>query len=94
MIILLLRAYVNTQLKILMDLKFVTTRTLLISYGFIGFCVYLLAGIFTSLVPCFDSIDNYVCKINYGDNMYYDHFLIYAESWKNMLVRLNIIVSW
>ena len=53
LLLILLRAYVNTQLKILMDLKFVTNRTLLISYGFIGFCMCLLAGIFTSCVPCF-----------------------------------------
>ena len=43
LLLILLRAYVNTQLKILMDLKFVTNRTLLISYGFIGFCMCLLA---------------------------------------------------
>ena len=88
LLLILLRAYVNTQLKILMDLKFVTNRTLLIFYGFIGFCMCLLAGIFTSCVPCFDFINNYVCKMKYGDKMYYDHFLDYIESWKNMLVRL------
>ena len=87
-ILIFLRSYVNTQLKILMDLKFVTLRALLIFYGFIGFCMCLLAGIFTSCVPCFDFIYNYVCKIDYGDNMYYDHFLNYAESWKNFFVRL------
>ena len=87
-ILIFLRSYVNTQLKILMDLKFVTRRALLIFYGFIGFCMCLLAGIFTSCVPCFDFIYNYVCKIDYGDNMYYDHFLNYAESWKNFFVRL------
>ena len=87
-ILIFLRSYVNTQLKILMDLKFVTRRALLIFYGFIGFCMCLLAGIFTSCVPCFDFIYNYVCKMDYGDNMYYDHFLNYAESWKNFFVRL------
>jgi len=92
LLLILLRSYVNTQIKILMDLKFVSSRTLLISYGFIGFCMCLLAGIFTSCVPCFDFINNYVCKMNYGDKMYYDHFLNYAESWKNMLVRLIIII--
>ena len=88
LILIFLRSYVNTQLKILMDLKFVSNRSLLISYGFTGFCMCLLAGVFTSFVRCFDSINDYVCKINYGDNMYYDHFLNYCESWKNFLVRL------
>ena len=75
-----------------MDLKFATDRTLFISYGFIGFCMCLLVGIFTSCVPCFDFINNYVCKMNYGDKMYYDHFLDYTESWKNFLVRLIPII--
>ena len=92
LILIFLRSYVYTQLKILMDLKFVTTRALLISYGFIGFCICLVVGIFTSCVPCFDFIYNYVCKMNYGDNMYYDHFFSYIESWKNMLVRLIVII--
>ena len=88
LLLIFLRSYVNTQLKILMDLKFVTSRALLFFYGLLGFCMCLLAGIFTSCVPCFDFIYNYVCKINYGDNMYFDHFLNYTESWKNFLVRL------
>ena len=87
-LLIFLRSYVYTQIKILMDLKFATDRTLFISYGFIGFCMCLLVGIFTSCVPCFDFINNYVCKMNYGDKMYYDHFLNYTESWKNFLVRL------
>ena len=92
LILIFLRSYVYTQLKILMDLKFVTTRALLISYGFIGFCICLVVGIFTSCVPCFVFIYNYVCKMNYGDNMYYDHFLNYIESWENFLVRLIPII--
>ena len=88
LILIYIRSYVNTRLKILMDLKFVSHRTLLMSYGLTGFIICLLAGIFTSLVPCFDFIYNYVCKMDYGDNLYYDHFLNYAESWKNFFVRL------
>ena len=92
LLLILLRSYVNTQIKILMDLKFVTSRALLIFYGIIGFFMCLLAGIFTSFVPCFDFINNYVCKMNYGDKMYYDHFLNYIESWQNILVRLIVIL--
>ena len=52
----------------------------------------LLIGIFTSFVPCFDFINNYVCKIDYEQKMYFDHFINYFESWKNMGVRLNMKV--
>jgi hypothetical protein len=92
LLLIYIRSYVNTRLKILMDLKFVSHRTLLMSYGLTGFIICLLAGIFTSLVPCFDFIHNYVCVINYEDKMYYDHILNYYESWKNVLVRLIVIV--
>ena len=92
LILIYIRSYANTRLKILMDLKFVSHRTLLMSYGLTGFIICLLAGIFTSLVPCFDFIHNYVCVINYKDKMYYDHILNYYESWKNFLVRLIVIV--
>ena len=92
LLLILIRSYVNTQLKILMDLKFVSHRTLLMSYGLTGFIMCSLAGVFTSLVPCFDFINNYVCIINYDNKMYYDHILNYYESWKNILVRLIVIV--
>ena len=75
-----------------MDLKFVSHRTLLMCYGLVGFIMCLLAGIFTSFVPCFDFINNYVCKINYDNKMYFDEFINYYESWKNLLVRLIVII--
>ena len=62
------------------------------SYGSIGLIMCLLIGIFTSFVPCFDFINNYVCKIDYKDKMYFDHFFNYTESWKNMGVRLIVII--
>ena len=91
-LLILARSYVNTQLKILMDLKFVSHRVLLISYGFIGLFMCILTGVFTSLVPCFNSINNYVCKTDYDNKMYFDHFINYTESWKNMGVRLITII--
>ena len=92
LLLIISRSYVNTYLKILMDLKFVSHRTLLMCYGLVGFIMCLLAGIFTSFVPCFDFINNYVCKINYDNKMYFDEFINYYESWKNILVRLIVIV--
>ena len=62
------------------------------SYGSIGLIMCLLIGIFTSFVPCFDFINNYVCKIDYKNKMYFDHFFNYTESLKNIGVRLIIIV--
>ena len=92
LLLILTRSYVNTQLKVLMDLKFISLRSLLLMYGIIGFVMCLLFGIIFSFVPCFAFINNYVCKIKYEDKMYFDHFLNYYESGLNLLVRLIIIV--
>ena len=86
------RSYVNTYLKVLMDIKFVSHRTLLMFYGLTGFIMCSLFGIFTSFVPCFEFINKDVCQIKYDNKIYYDEFFNYIESWQNILVRLIVIV--
>ena len=93
-LIILARSYVNTQIKVFMDLKFITHRTLLMSYGLTGASLCFIAGIITSFVPCSDNkaIEAFVCKVKYNDNIYYDEIHSYIESSKNMSARLIIIV--
>ena len=92
LIIILTRCYVNTQIKIFMDLKYISHRTLLMSYGIIGTILCAIFGTFTSLVPCFDFIHGYVCKINYEGKMYFDEIRNYIESGMNLLVRSIVII--
>ena len=92
LLLIISRSFVNTHVKIFMDLKFISTRTLLMSYGLLGFIICILTGVFTSFVSCPDSLKNHVCYISYNNKMYYDEFLNYIESGKNMLVRLIVIV--
>ena len=92
-VLIYMRSYVNTKLKALMDLKFVSHRALFLCYGLVGFTICVLTGILTSLIPCFDSDNNkFVCKITSRDRKFFDEFLNYYESGKNFLVRLIIIV--
>ena len=93
-LIILARSYANTQIKVFMDLKFITHRTLLMSYGLTGASLCFIAGIITSFVPCSDNkaIEAFVCKVKYNDNIYYDEIHSYIESSKNMSARLIIIV--
>ena len=93
-LIILARSYVNTQIKVFMDLKFITHRTLLMSYGLTGASLCFIAGIITSFVPCSDNkaIEAFVCKVKYNDKSYYDEIHSYIESSKNMSARLIIIV--
>ena len=90
-LLIILRSYVNTEVKIFLDLKYISLRTLLISYGIAGAILCLIAGIFTSNVTCYEILRNYVCKIEYDGKLYYDEYHNYYESGKNMLVRLIVI---
>ena len=93
-LLIILRSYVNTQIKIFFDLKYISQRILLASYGLAGFIILGLTGIFTSNVPCSEELRKYVCNFNSIDNtaLYYDNFSVYYESGKNMAVRLIVIV--
>ena len=86
--IIITRSYVNTEIKIFFDLKYISQRILLIGYGISGFIILLLTGIFTSSVACYGDLEEYVCKFQYKNIYYYDEVHAYYESGKNMLVRL------
>ena len=93
LLLIILRSYVNTQIKIFFDLKYISQRVLLTSYGIAGFIILGLTGIFTSNVPCSEDLRKYVCKFNSADNItYYDNFNIYYESAENMGIRLIVII--
>ena len=88
------RSYVNTQIKIFMDLKFISHRTLLMFYGLTGTIICLIVGISITFVSCPNNnlFEAYVCKVKFDGKIYYDNMYSYYESYKNMLVRLIIIV--
>ena len=88
------RSYVNTQIKVFMDLKFISQRTLLIFYGITGIILCLIVGLITTYSPCpnNDAFKSYICKINYENTIFYfDNMYSYIESYKNFLVRLIVI---
>ena len=89
--IILARSYVNNKIKAFFDLKYISQRILLISYGFTGFIIFFFTGIFTSCVSCSKDLINYVCKMEYDGKFYYDEIHNYFESGKNTLVRLIVI---
>ena len=88
------RSYVNNQIKVFMDLKFISQRTLLIFYGLTGTILCLIIGLITSFFPCPNNYANetYICKVKFEEKIYYDNMYSYYESYKNILVRLIIIV--
>ena len=90
--LIILRSYVNTEIKVFLDLKYISQRILLISYGIAGSIMCFIMGIFTSNVSCSKELENYVCCMTYDGKYYYDNFFNYYESGKNLLVRLIIIL--
>lgn len=86
--IIIARSYVNTEIKTFLDLKYISQRLLLISYGIVGFITLLFTGLFTSSVACYGDLKESVCKFQYENDYYYDEVHVYCESGKNMLVRL------
>jgi len=90
------RSYVHTQIKVFMDLKFISHRTLLMCYGLTGAIICLIVGVSISFSACSNNIimKTYICKVKYDSKIYYDNIYAYAyiETYKNILVRLIIIV--
>ena len=87
-----LRSYVNTKVKVFFDIKFISLRILLLYYSIVGFIITFLTGVFTSVVSCPEDLRNYVCKMEYKDSLYYDNFMNFYESGKNMIVRTIVIL--
>ena len=87
LIIMIPRAYGIIQLKVFMDLKFISPYKLLIFYGIIGTLISLLIGTFSTIFKChkIGSMDMNLCRIT-NDNKtttYFESFEIYWEIQKS-----------
>ena len=81
------RSYVNTKLKWLMDLKFVSISKIFLFYSIIGFANCLIIVVISTFFPCYVPIgdkskDNYniydyFCKVKYEKKKFYDNFRVY-----------------
>jgi hypothetical protein len=93
-LIIIARSYVNTQIKVFMDIKFITHRILLMSYGIAGSIICFIVGIVVSFSPCSKSeaIETFICKFKHNNNTYYDEIHNYAGPTLNISVRLIVII--
>jgi len=80
-ILISIRSYVNTKIKVYMDLKFISSKKLLIVYGLFGTLIYTIICLITTSVECTHSSiffnkksnstsKNYVCKVPF--NYFFD----------------------
>ena len=90
LILITLRSYVNSKIKWLMDLKYISENLLLIIYGFIGTIICSIICIITTLNKCKDlnaqnksDFFDYICKVEYNNETYIDNF----ESFHNTISK-------
>lgn len=99
LIIMIPRAYGITQLKVFMDLKFISPYKLLIYYGIIGTLISLIIGTFSTIFKChkIGNMDMNLCRIS-NDNTtttYFESFEIYwemQESAKDVILEIFIFL--
>ena len=72
------RSYINSKIKVYMDLKYIATKKLLIIYGFFGTIIYTIICLITTFVECTNSYiffnkdnnENFVCKVPFNNTVY------------------------
>ena len=97
LILITLRSYVNSKIKWLMDLKYISTSRFLMIYGLIGAGISLIACIVTTFIKCKEcgvfnekrEITDDICKVKYNNtnenyDIYFDNFKIYFSNIRNV----------
>ena len=87
-VLILIRSYVNTKIKVYMDLRYVSTKKLLMLYGLLGTIIYTIICLITTSVECASqsifskpnsntsntsNISNYICKVPYNYTIIFDN---------------------
>lgn len=83
------RAFVNTKIKVLMDVKFISISKIFLLYNIIGFIFCLIICAISTFIPCYESkndytIYDYFCKVQDGDTKYFDNIIFYFQGLINL----------
>ena len=80
-ILITMRAYINTKIKYLMDLKYISPLKILILYGIMGFFLCLIICTLSTFIDCGNDVEytiqDYFCKVKYNNKRYLDNFIAY-----------------
>ena len=86
LILITLRAYVNSNLKVFMDKKNIDAFKLLFIYGIFGSIISFVVCLITTFVNCGKSTEkniyDYICNIKYKNIKYFDSFIAYYYSFE------------
>ena len=74
-----LRSYINSSIKWLMELKYISEKKILMIYGLMGAIISFILCIITTFKNCKDNEDesniyDYICKVKYNNKIYFDNF--------------------
>ena len=76
----IMRAYIKTQIKWYMDIKYVSTTKLLMNYGIIGTIFYTIICTITTFTECsegYKNINDYFCERYDNGKKYFASFSLY-----------------
>ena len=86
LILITLRSYINTKIKWLIDLRYISSSKIFVLYSFIGFLVCSSLSIIVSFIPCSDdmssnyTIYDYFCTVKYENKKYIDNIFLYFHN--------------
>lgn len=93
-----LRSYINTELKWLIDKKFISPVKLFFLYGIIGFVFCLIICIFATFFECCQdegneyTIYDYFCQVKYDNKKYLDNFQAFFTMEDNILIEIITVI--
>ena len=83
---LILRPYVTTKMKWLIDKKYISASRIFFLYGVVGFFFCLIITTIATFIKCgsqdYYSLQGYFCNVKYNNELYLDNFITYFSEFK------------
>ena len=96
-IFILLHAYINTKIKWLIDLKYISSNKIFVIYSFMGFGFCTLISLIAGFFQCASNTSNYTiidyfCNVRDGNNQFLDNLYFYITN-LNKIEIVNIFIG-
>ena len=92
-IIMTSRAFALSEIKVLMQYKYISPIKLLMLYGIIGAIISAIIGVISSFIECNYSLGLKICKIKDNtDKFYFENYKIWWEDKTKILGALSLLL--
>ena len=98
LIIITSRAFALSEIKVLMQYKYISPIKLLIIYGITGTIISTIIGLISSFIECnkiYSFLDLKICKFEEGGKTYFENIKLWAEyfySSRNILLNILLLL--